>query len=65
MHQDFLPPGIVILTGAGISKESGVDTFRDQDGLWAGTSTTRRAALCRARTDQGQEELRRKQQCPT
>src|SRR3546814_15030268 len=26
---------IVILTGAGISKESGLDTFRDQDGLWA------------------------------
>jgi NAD-dependent deacetylase len=27
-------PGIVILTGAGISKESGIDTFRDKDGLW-------------------------------
>ena len=26
---------IVILTGAGISKESGLDTFRDADGLWA------------------------------
>lgn len=26
---------IVILTGAGISKESGLDTFRDTDGLWA------------------------------
>jgi NAD-dependent deacetylase len=26
--------GIVILTGAGISKESGIDTFRDKDGLW-------------------------------
>ena len=25
---------IVILTGAGISKESGLDTFRDTDGLW-------------------------------
>ena len=35
MHQEFLPPGIVILTGAGISKESGIDTFRDKDGLWA------------------------------
>ena len=33
MHQDFLPPGIVVLTGAGISKESGIDTFRDKDGL--------------------------------
>jgi NAD-dependent deacetylase len=26
---------IVVLTGAGISKESGLDTFRDKDGLWA------------------------------
>ena len=26
---------IVILTGAGISKESGLDTFRDADGVWA------------------------------
>jgi len=26
---------IVILTGAGISKESGLSTFRDQDGIWA------------------------------
>lgn len=26
---------IVILTGAGISKESGLGTFRDEDGLWA------------------------------
>jgi len=34
MHQDFLPAGIVVLTGAGISKESGIDTFRDKDGLW-------------------------------
>ena len=25
---------IVILTGAGISKESGLDTFRDAGGLW-------------------------------
>ena len=25
---------IVILTGAGISKESGLDTFRDKDGMW-------------------------------
>ncbi|MEO5373901.1 MAG: NAD-dependent protein deacylase [Alphaproteobacteria bacterium] len=28
-------PPIVILTGAGISKESGLDTFRDADGIWA------------------------------
>lgn len=28
---------IVILTGAGISKESGLDTFRDNGGLWEGT----------------------------
>ena len=26
---------IVILTGAGISKESGLSTFRDKDGIWA------------------------------
>ncbi len=28
-------PGIVILTGAGISRESGLATFRDPDGLWS------------------------------
>lgn len=27
---------IVVLTGAGISRESGIKTFRDEDGLWAG-----------------------------
>src|SRR5262245_38456405 len=26
---------ILILTGAGISKESGLDTFRDADGTWS------------------------------
>lgn len=26
---------IIILTGAGISRESGLDTFRDPDGIWA------------------------------
>jgi len=25
---------IVVFTGAGVSKESGIDTFRDADGLW-------------------------------
>jgi NAD-dependent deacetylase len=29
------PPRIVVLTGAGISKESGLATFRDADGIWA------------------------------
>jgi NAD-dependent deacetylase len=29
------PSSIVVLTGAGISAESGVDTFRDKDGLWS------------------------------
>jgi NAD-dependent deacetylase len=29
---------IVVLTGAGISKESGLDTFRDADGLWSRVS---------------------------
>ena len=27
---------IVVLTGAGISAESGISTFRDSDGLWEG-----------------------------
>lgn len=34
MHQDIGQACIVVLTGAGISKESGIDTFRDKDGLW-------------------------------
>ncbi len=29
------PSSIVVLTGAGISAESGVATFRDPDGIWA------------------------------
>lgn len=29
-------PAIVVLTGAGVSAESGVATFRDHDGLWEG-----------------------------
>jgi NAD-dependent deacetylase len=28
-------PRIVVLTGAGISRESGLSTFRDPDGIWA------------------------------
>ena len=27
-------PKLVILTGAGMSAESGIKTFRDSDGLW-------------------------------
>ena len=27
---------LVVLTGAGISAESGIQTFRDADGLWEG-----------------------------
>lgn len=27
--------GVVVLTGAGVSAESGVPTFRDRDGIWA------------------------------
>lgn len=29
------PENIVVLTGAGVSKESGLDTFRCEDGIWA------------------------------
>lgn len=29
-----MAPGIAVLTGARISKESGIDTFRDAGGLW-------------------------------
>lgn len=32
------PGAIVILTGAGISKESGLDTFRCEDGIWSRVS---------------------------
>jgi len=32
------PENIVILTGAGISAESGIDTFRDAGGLWENRS---------------------------
>ena len=30
-----MPPSLVILTGAGISAESGLATFRDPDGIWS------------------------------
>lgn len=29
-----LLPKLVVLTSAGISAESGLDTFRDRNGLW-------------------------------
>jgi NAD-dependent deacetylase len=32
---EAMDKSIVILTGAGISKESGLDTFRDKDGIWS------------------------------
>lgn len=34
MQSSPLRQKIVVLTGAGISKESGLDTFRDKDGMW-------------------------------
>ena len=36
MEKKGLKKHIVVLTGAGISAESGVKTFRDADGLWEG-----------------------------
>ena len=35
-RRSFLGVNIVVLTGAGISAESGLATFRDADGLWEG-----------------------------
>jgi NAD-dependent deacetylase len=35
LYNDFMKK-IVVLTGAGISAESGLKTFRDSDGLWEG-----------------------------
>lgn len=34
-------PKLVVLTGAGISAESGLRTFRDSDGLWEGYDVTK------------------------
>ena len=34
--RDMGPPAVVILTGAGVSAESGLATFRGPDGLWEG-----------------------------
>jgi len=36
MQSGFSSPSLVILTGAGISAESGLATFRAADGLWEG-----------------------------
>ena len=35
MTSQIVSGPIVVLTGAGISKESGLDTFRDADGIWS------------------------------
>jgi len=36
LHTFILMKNLVVLTGAGISAESGINTFRDADGLWEG-----------------------------
>ena len=36
MEKATLKKHLVVLTGAGISAESGIKTFRDADGLWEG-----------------------------
>lgn len=36
---------IVFLTGAGVSRESGIKTFRDHDGLWEGHSVEEVASI--------------------
>ncbi len=35
---------LVVLTGAGISAESGIKTFRDADGLWEGHNVIKGAS---------------------
>jgi NAD-dependent deacetylase len=44
---------IVVLTGAGISAESGVPTFRDSDGLWEGHRVEDVATLAAFERDRG------------
>ena len=41
---------LVVLTGAGISAESGLKTFRDSDGLWEGYDVTEVATPVMVRT---------------
>lgn len=45
------PPSLVILTGAGISAESGIKTFRDQNGLWEGHAVEDVASIQGFRTN--------------
>ncbi len=40
LHLSMAKKKLVILTGAGISAESGLKTFRDSDGLWEGYEVT-------------------------
>ncbi|HTQ28437.1 MAG TPA: NAD-dependent deacylase [Puia sp.] len=40
MQQGLTKKKIVVLTGAGVSAESGLKTFRDSDGLWEGYDVT-------------------------
>nr|HEX4312747.1 NAD-dependent deacylase [Kofleriaceae bacterium] len=42
---------VLVLTGAGVSAESGVPTFRDLDGLWRGHDVTRVASPAAFRDD--------------
>src|SRR3981189_3549466 len=44
---------LVVLTGAGISAESGLKTFRDSDGLWEGYEVTEVATPRGWRKDPG------------
>jgi len=36
LENKWMKKHIVVLTGAGVSQESGISTFRDSDGLWEG-----------------------------
>jgi len=36
---------VVVFTGAGMSQESGINTFRDSDGLWEGHDVMQVASI--------------------
>ena len=46
MSNAYAQRGVVVLTGAGISAESGLGTFRDVDGIWTICMSRLAARMC-------------------